>query len=598
MTLARTDLLGQVSGASGTFGTGAFVTSSFTPPDNSLLVVCVGFIENGGSTSPLPDLTISGGGLTYTARASAAIDDGAGSFYTAARIYTAPVATGASMTLTLDCAARSIGEYSVSVVAYTGYDVTSPTGTFGANGANSGFGSPPNPVSLTTGVPAATSEVFAGVSIQKDVAGCTPGATFTELHDVENTSWGGLESEIRTNSVSTTVDWVDVRDGGGALFAWVGVAIEIKAAAAAGGPVMLLPPPLLFELLGAAAQRYVEPGPELPPAYERGHDPPLPPPLLFELLGAAAQRYHDEPAAMAGGTPETGTGSMGLSGHGTAVKVAVQTGRCAIGLAGTASPVKVAPETGTSSVGLVARAVAEHIAPRAGVGSVGLASTGAARKVTAQTSTGVLGLAGYGPTQQARPQTGRAAIGLTAHAAAVHVALPAGRGALGVAGSATQVKRATPTGTAQLGLAARAVVVKRATPQSTAHIGLAGRVAVVKRATPVGSTVLALAGRGTSGHIAPRTGVAALGLAAYATARKLATLTGRGMLGLTGHGTVTPIVTNPITISMDGTAAGGTVDGQPATPAVDQQTSTTTAIDGGPTGAAMDGTTRVTGSMS
>lgn len=233
MALSLTSLLGAISGTSGDHGTGSFVTGSFTPPNNSILVVSVSLIQNGGSSTPLTDLTISGGGLTYTARASSSIDEG-GSFYTGTRIYTAPVATGASMTITLDCGSRSIGEYSISVVALTGYNTSTPTGVTGTNAQTSGFSGPPDPASLTlSGSPASTSYIVGAIGIDKSVANCSPGSSWTELHDVHNTDWGGLETQYRTSYTGTSVDWTDVRAGGGALFNWAAVAVEIVAAGGA-----------------------------------------------------------------------------------------------------------------------------------------------------------------------------------------------------------------------------------------------------------------------------------------------------------------------------------------------------------------------------
>lgn len=228
MALSRTDLLGAISGASGTFGTGAYTTSPFTPPNNCLLVAGVSAIENGGSTPLLTDLTIAdSAGLTWTNRVE---QSAATAFSTGTRIWTAPVTTGTSMTITLDCGTRDIAEYSISVVAYTGYNTTTPTGATATGSQVGGFSGPPTPASITLSpAPAATSEVFAVVGMDKNTADCTPGSTFTEIHDVENTNWGGLESEARTGSTSTTVDWTDMRPNGGAIFNYAAVAVEIKA---------------------------------------------------------------------------------------------------------------------------------------------------------------------------------------------------------------------------------------------------------------------------------------------------------------------------------------------------------------------------------
>lgn len=234
MALARTDLLQQITATSGNFGTGNFTTSSFTPPSNSLLVVAEAYVENSGSTTdPASALTISGGGWTYSSPAS--ISSSPTSFPTTVKIWTAPVGTAASMTLTLGAGGRSASFYAVSVVAYTGYDTGTSTGAVASGQQNGGFSGPPTPASITLGAaPSSTSEVFAAVAMDKTVLGVTPGSSptvWTEVHDnMENTDWGGLETEIRSGNASTSVSWDDLRSGGGALFNFAAAAVEIRAA--------------------------------------------------------------------------------------------------------------------------------------------------------------------------------------------------------------------------------------------------------------------------------------------------------------------------------------------------------------------------------
>lgn len=247
MALSRTDLLGQLSGASGNFGTGAFTTSSFSPPSNSLLVVAVLAIENAAtSTSFLAELTIaSSNGLTFTNRVETEASPTA--FGLAIRIWTAPVTTGTSMTLTLDCGTRSIGTYATSVVAYTGYDTGTPVGGTGSN-FHDGITGTPTAASLTLNAsPAATSEVFGAAGMDKSSANATPGAAFTEIHDLFNSDWGGLETEIRTGSTSTTVDWVDLIPGGGTLFNYGVVGLAVNVASGGADPGV---PPLVIQAPG------------------------------------------------------------------------------------------------------------------------------------------------------------------------------------------------------------------------------------------------------------------------------------------------------------------------------------------------------------
>jgi hypothetical protein len=241
---ARTNLLGQISPTpTGNFGTGSFVTNSFTPPSNSLLVVGVVMIENNGTTTdPRSAMTISGGGWSYTARIDAVVSPT--SFPTATKIWTAPVAAGASMTLTLGAGGRSVGIYAVSVVAYTGYDTSTPIGATATGSQNGGFTGPPDPakILLNTG-PAPGSEVFGVVGANKSVAGTTPGVNWTEINDLTNTDWGGLESQFLTGWATDAVDWADLRSGGGGLFNFAAAALEIRASATATAPLFVPQPP-------------------------------------------------------------------------------------------------------------------------------------------------------------------------------------------------------------------------------------------------------------------------------------------------------------------------------------------------------------------
>jgi hypothetical protein len=144
------------------------------------------------------------------------------------KIWTAPVATGASMTLTLDAAARVSFHYSLVVVAYTGYDTGDP---IGAIGTFLDEATPDGAQSLTLdAAPATTSEVLAMVGMDKESVGVTPGGGWSELYDVHAGSSGGAQVQIRTGSTSTSVDWVDVHTGTGGIFKALGAAIEIKAA--------------------------------------------------------------------------------------------------------------------------------------------------------------------------------------------------------------------------------------------------------------------------------------------------------------------------------------------------------------------------------
>ncbi len=230
MALSRTNVHGQIT-TTGGHGTGDYVTSTFTPPSNSLLAVSVTVVENSGSTTdPGAVLTVAGGGLTFTPRAAQTVSTA--SYPTATKVWTAPVGTASLMDITVSTGGRNIAFYSISVVAYTGYDTGSPIGATATGSQNGGFSGPPTPASITlSAAPATTSEVFAAVGMDKSNAGVTPGTGWTETQDLHNTggSWGGLQTQVRTGSTSTQVDWDDLRSGSGALFNYAAAAIEIKA---------------------------------------------------------------------------------------------------------------------------------------------------------------------------------------------------------------------------------------------------------------------------------------------------------------------------------------------------------------------------------
>lgn len=235
MALARTNLLGQITNT-GSFGTGNFTSSAFTPSSASLLVVAGGFIQNGSSTDPTSSFVISDSGShTWTEKVTAVVSPT--SFPTLMKIWTAPITTGASTTVTLGTGGRTAAFYACSVVCYTGYDTGTPVGVSGTNSKSSGFTGPPDPISITlSGAPATTSEVFGALCVDRDAANATPGATFTEIDDLMNSAgpWGGLETEVRAGSASTTADWANARGATGNIFNLVCGAIEIRQAPASG----------------------------------------------------------------------------------------------------------------------------------------------------------------------------------------------------------------------------------------------------------------------------------------------------------------------------------------------------------------------------
>ena len=150
MALVRT---GRGSYPSGTaHGTTPFSTGSFTPSDNSLLVVPVmHFLTFGGGTQDPGQPTItdssSGGPLSWTHRGRVFINTDAPFNLS---IFTAPVTTGASMTITVDDDDNdSVGSWNVHVVEFTGYDTDTPIGGFITSGNNTNINDGAHTLTLT-----------------------------------------------------------------------------------------------------------------------------------------------------------------------------------------------------------------------------------------------------------------------------------------------------------------------------------------------------------------------------------------------------------------------------------------------------------------
>lgn len=215
----------------GTSTANAQTTSSFTPTSNSLLVVAVSAVDQNdagqkiGSNLTLTDSLSS----TWTKRVQGT---DAARYGTATVIWTTPITTGASMTLTFDCGAVTVHSALVSVYCYTGHNTVGAT----ANGSNeSGIGA----FSMSmTDAPAASSEVLAIAATCQGPSGTygpTTGSGWTQINLQGNLGWIGVQVQSRTNSTSSTVAWADMSGtnyGSGVdnPYCFQAVAIEIKEA--------------------------------------------------------------------------------------------------------------------------------------------------------------------------------------------------------------------------------------------------------------------------------------------------------------------------------------------------------------------------------
>lgn len=216
-------------------GTPAFVTGSFTPPANSLLVVRVYLMRNTGE-SEIGTPTISGGSLVWTARGGAnTILKPAWS--TRATWFTAPVGgSPASMSITVDDLNNlNIFEYVVSVIAYTGYDTTTPIGGInGSSTTNIGDGEEARTLSEA---PRAEDITLLSIDVDATIGPPKPSLEtgWTSVHE-KSGGESGIAIAKRTGSTSTTVKVKDSYAGGG-TFGKGGMGAMVIRAAASGKSV-------------------------------------------------------------------------------------------------------------------------------------------------------------------------------------------------------------------------------------------------------------------------------------------------------------------------------------------------------------------------
>lgn len=225
MALVRTN---EISAGTETATT---VTGSFTPPNNSLLVVGVCGLNSIQDTNS-SNFTVSGGGLTWTSRLFSNSVNGGNHQWVG--VYTAPVTTGVSMTVT---ATASSGAYDVvvAVVAYTGYDTSTPIGVTGSNSwdaAQSG--------TLTynlSGTPAGTSEVIALYNALTPTSTMAAGTGWTNQYN-------GVVGRFTQLFVFTNATLASPAVTTGTVSAGYGVesiAIEIKASGSPPTKSLLFP---------------------------------------------------------------------------------------------------------------------------------------------------------------------------------------------------------------------------------------------------------------------------------------------------------------------------------------------------------------------
>ncbi len=214
MALVRTARLNVTSADA--FGTGTYTPASFTPSNSSLLAVVVQTQQQADDGISGADLTLTdSAGLTWTKRVSTSAAPAGWS--EAIAIFTAPVTTGTSMTVSADAGAFAVENYRVDVYEYT----SNSGGTLGTGATASGSDADGNNAASITlsASPASSSEVLAAANVARNVGSggsVTEGAGWTELIDVARNDWWNFHVQVRGGSTSTSVDWADLEGSGGA----------------------------------------------------------------------------------------------------------------------------------------------------------------------------------------------------------------------------------------------------------------------------------------------------------------------------------------------------------------------------------------------
>lgn len=232
MALSLTAKEDKVS-ASG-HGTGSFTSDAFTPADNSLLLIIVSHMRESETDTTLGTPNISGGSLEYTPFGTANLTP---QYSTKLTAWTAPVTTGASMTITVDDANNyDIYTWAIAVIQFTGHDGATPlTGYISSTTGDIGDGAH----SLTlTAAPTADdiSLIIHGADASNHPQNPTWAANWNEVYDLGTPDGGfGLCVAQRTGSTSTTASVTDVYTAGGTFYKGSMFAVNVKAAAS--GPV-------------------------------------------------------------------------------------------------------------------------------------------------------------------------------------------------------------------------------------------------------------------------------------------------------------------------------------------------------------------------
>ena len=202
--------------------TSSLTTGSFTPADDSLLIIFASGQSDDGDAPTISDSE----GLTWTRQANAEQS----AYQDVGAVWTTPITTGASMTVTI-ATTSNLSNVHVRGVTVTGYDTTTPVGGAAAAMASGMTGSQ----SLTMPSTSESNSLVIGMARGRDGAATDidTGASWTQLdEDVANSAVSQIQYRVAAVSSIPWAEVVATGYGAGAL-----LGIEIQEAAATGTTV-------------------------------------------------------------------------------------------------------------------------------------------------------------------------------------------------------------------------------------------------------------------------------------------------------------------------------------------------------------------------
>lgn len=227
-----------------------FVSALFTPPSNSLLLLCLS--ADTWSTETGQAFVLSGGGLTYSALVERTGTEATAGAY--AGIWKAPIATGGNpmqvtYTRTATGNANMTGRVSIKAYVLTGGDATTPTDTVGA--ANEG-GSSTNSMTTTSITPGADGLLFVCGTDWQALGGGTTAPTSSDLTKDAATYTGAIDAisgyKATANGVGVTAN-LDAAGTGTPQWKWVQANVRQAAAGGTFAPAYVFDRPAAMSVL-------------------------------------------------------------------------------------------------------------------------------------------------------------------------------------------------------------------------------------------------------------------------------------------------------------------------------------------------------------